>query len=477
MKKCPECGLDLPDEVLYCLYCGTKTNISKLVKTNRRVFFLFPFFIILICFGLLLDTGSLTIIETGLNISGIAIGVYFLGAFILGFFHLFFKITIDSDSYLLSALSSIVNAITTVFFVYVLVNHYYEDYFEKLGPSVLMSKYFLVLLSSYLIVQIVETIAIAIKAKVSLINSNNAFLKYIHITIPLIYIIITAVCFTLSPAPIRIAFYSEYLMTVSANEKADVCVSKGLESYPENAKLCFLKATILTELETFKMDSSYKNLREEVLKYAKIASEEKPDSPLYKFLLSTQYEINQEPNKSLRYADEAANLAKDDSFLWLNLGNLNLKHSHYSEACDAYKKVLSVDPNNASALNNLSYTLLTNNKNLPLALELAKQAVEIMPNGLAIRDTLAWAYYKNNQFTNALETINLIYENRKDVSPEIDFHYAAILDSMGLLNNSLETYDKMLVKPEVAVNKSLVNQIIEARNKAEEKIKDKLKGK
>ena len=188
------------------------------------------------------------------------------------------------------------------------------------------------------------------------------------------------------------------------------------------------------------------------------------------------YEINKDYEKAIALAKEAAILAKDDAYLWQLVGDINLKHSFLQETISAYKKSLEIEPNNATVLNNLSYTLLTNNKDLIIALELAKKSVELAPNSIANRDTLAWAYYKNNQFTNALETINLLYENRKEISPELDFHYAAILDSMDLLSKPLEIYDKMLVKPEVATNKDLILQIIEARQKAEEKLKAK-KGK
>ena len=294
--------------------------------------------------------------------------------------------------------------------------------------------------------------------------------NYLFLEIPIDFIIIIAICFYFIPPPEKIAFGGEILINLAAREKASDFINKGLEKYPDNAKLCYLKSNLLLEGEKLFSDSKDDK---KALELAEKASQQKPDSPIYKYYLSILLEMNKEFEKAIFVASQAASLTKNDSFLWKHLGDMNMKHKKYSDSIEAYKKSLEIDPNNANTLNNLSYTLLTNNQDYQIALELALQSVKLMPNSDANRDTLAWAYYKCGKFTEALDEISVLYANRVEISPEIDFHYAAILEEMGLLNNPIETYDKMIVRPEIVINYDLLNQIVEARSKAEKKRKGK----
>ena len=481
MKKCPECGLDLPDEVLYCLYCGTRTNISNQVKKTRIVFFLFPIFILLTCLATVYDLGSSNSLEAGFTITGIACCLYFLGALFLGIIKLFFNIKTGPNSFFIASFSSLINAITTFFASFAIENLYLKNNIEKLGPIANLKNHFILLLTIYLIIQVLETIAIYLKDKHTLTSEdkNNfkpTIISKLYILIPISFILLTTVAFFFTSQPDKISFLCENLLAISSKEKANQYLDYGLQQYPNDAKLCFLKANILTSSDLFPTEHDSKK-ESEALKLAQIASDKKPDSPIYKYYLSVQFDINKNKDKAIMYADEAAVLAKNDIYLWQNLGDINQKYSRYTESISAYKKALALDPDNPTVLNNLSYTLLTCNKDLLIALELAEKSVKNSPNTVYNRDTLAWAYYKNNQFTNALESINLLYKNRKNISPEIDFHYVAILDSLGLIKNSIEDYDKMLVKPEVAINKNLVLEIVEAKKIAENKLKEKQNGK
>ena len=466
--------MQIPNDVAYCLYCGVKANTPKQLKTNRAAFFLIPGFLILICLGLSYDLGAKHYIDIGITLSSYLIIVYFFGALLFGAFKLFFKIPTVPGSFLDASLTSLLNTFTAIIAAFVIEELFLSSYFNKLGPINLANYHFLLILAAYLTVQLIETIAISLKAKVKnnpeIADSfpKQIIFNYLYLEIPIDFIIIVAICFYFVQAPEKIAFWSEALISLSAKDKASYFIDKGLEKYPDNAKLCYLKSSILSEQFFSSINS---NDSQKALEFAIKAAEQKPDSPIYKYYLSIQLEINKNYEKAILVASEAASLAQNDAFLWRHLGDINQKYRKYSDSIEAYKKSLILDPQNAIAMNNLSYTLLTNDLELNVALELAQKAVKLNPNSIANRDTLAWAYYKNQKYTEALDEISVLYRDTSDISPEIDFHYAAILDEMGLLNNPLETYDKMLVKPEIAINSDLLIQIIEARNKAEKKRK------
>lgn len=478
--------MQIPNDVAYCLYCGVKANTPQMAKSVRAAFFLLPGFIILISLGLTLDLGAVNYFETGIALSGYAISVYFLGALLFGVIKLFFKIPTVPGSFLSASLTSLINALFSVLAAFAIEKLFLVEYFDRLGPIDLIKNHLILVLTVYMIVQLLESIAISLKAKV---KKNPEFadsfpkqiiFNYLYLEIPVDFIIVVAICFCFIQPSEKIAFWGETLISLAAKEKASEVIDKGLEKYPDNAKLCYLKSNLLSERDVFSFSTNSKEDKK-ALELAEMASRQKPNSPIYKYYLSLQLEMNKEYEKAITAASQAASLSVNDSYLWLHLGDMNMKHKKYSDSIAAYKKSLAIDPDNASALNNLSYTLLTNNQDYQIALELALRSVKLMPNSVANRDTLAWAYYKCEKYTEALDEISLLYANIAEVSPdkipeispEIDFHYAVILDEMGLLNNPIETYDKMIVKPEIAINQDLLVQIIEARNKAEKRIKGK----
>lgn len=468
----------IPSDVAYCLYCGVKANTSKQIKSNREAFFLIPGFIILICLGLPLDLDSEKFLEVGLVLSSYVIIVYFVGALLFGVFKLFFKIPTVPGSFLRASLTSLINAFFSILAAFSIERLFLSDYFNKLGPINSIKQRFFIILAIYLIIQLLETLAISLRAKAK----NNPeiadtfvkyiFCNYLYLEIPVDFIIVITICFCFIQVPEKIAFWGEMLMQIEANRIANDFIDKGLEKYPDNAKLCFLKSNLLSRNENFLFSPNSKEDRK-ALDFAEKASQLKPDSPTYKYYLSLQLEINKEYEKAILVASQAASLANQDAFLWSHLGDMNMKHKKYSDSIEAYKKSLTIDPDNANTLNNLSYTLITNNQDYQIALELALKAVKLEPVSAACRDTLAWAYYKCEKYTEALDEISKLYVNDREISPEIDFHYAVILDEMGLLNNPIESYDKMIVKPEIAINHDLLIQIVEARNKAEKKRKGK----
>ncbi|MBR4330760.1 MAG: tetratricopeptide repeat protein [Candidatus Riflebacteria bacterium] len=478
MKTCPECGMQIPSDVAYCLYCGVKADTPYQAKHNRAAFFLIPGFIFFICLGLSLDLGSENFFEIGAALSSHVIIVYFLGALIYGAIKLFFRIPTVSGCFIKASLTSLINAFSSVLAAFAIESLFLTDFFDKLGPIDLIKYKYLLIIAVYLIVQLLESIAISLKAKVKKnpeiadTFSKQIVCNYLFLEIPIDFIIVIAICFYFIQPSEKIAFWSELMLNLGAKEKANNFINVGLEKYPENAKLCYLKSILLSEDENFSHSSNTKEVKN-ALAFAEKASQQKPNSPVYKFYLSQLLDMNKDYENAILVASQAADLADKDSFLWLNLGDMNMKYKKYSDSISSYKKSLTIDPDNDRALNNLSYTLLMNNQDYQIALELALKAVKLEPNSFAYRDTLAWAYYKCEKYTEALNEISKMYINTSEISPEIDFHYAAILDEMGLLNNPVETYDKMLVKPEIIINQDLKFQILEARNKADKKRKGK----
>ncbi len=109
-----------------------------------------------------------------------------------------------------------------------------------------------------------------------------------------------------------------------------------------------------------------------------------------------------------------------------SLAEMYYKTKEYQKAFKSFDKVLELDPDNISVLNNYSYYLSLRNEKLEKAVEMAKKAVSIEENDTYL-DTYAWALYKNEKFKEALVIIEKAIAKGGDKSAVIVEHYGDIL--------------------------------------------------
>ena len=73
----------------------------------------------------------------------------------------------------------------------------------------------------------------------------------------------------------------------------------------------------------------------------------------------------------------------------------------------AYLEALALDPRAWVASNDLAWLYVSDNKNLDKALELAQNAVRVVPNEPNANDTLGWAFYRKGQYTQAVRHLDM----------------------------------------------------------------------
>lgn len=75
------------------------------------------------------------------------------------------------------------------------------------------------------------------------------------------------------------------------------------------------------------------------------------------------------------------------------------------DALALMEEMLRANPNNASVLNYIGYTLADENRDLPRALELLNRALELSPGTDYMLDSLAWAHYRSGNYAEAWKII------------------------------------------------------------------------
>lgn len=89
------------------------------------------------------------------------------------------------------------------------------------------------------------------------------------------------------------------------------------------------------------------------------------------------------------------------------------------------REILVMDPNNATALNALGYTLTTTTDRHQEALELVGRALELEPDNPAIMDSLGWVHYNLGNLDDALALLRRAYDVFPDA--EVAAHLGEVL--------------------------------------------------
>src|SRR4029453_13448393 len=92
-----------------------------------------------------------------------------------------------------------------------------------------------------------------------------------------------------------------------------------------------------------------------------------------------------------------------------------------AKAIAAYRKALTLAPNDPRAYNNLAWVYAEQKRNLDEALSLAKRATELAPNDASTLDTLGWVHYNRGAYDEAEPIIRKAAE-LADRSAPIQYH-------------------------------------------------------
>lgn len=152
--------------------------------------------------------------------------------------------------------------------------------------------------------------------------------------------------------------------------------------------------------------------------------------------ISNLYNQAKRGNDAVEAAHQA--LAVAESVEKQQIANLSLATAqqtagNYQSAENILRNLLKKSPGNPVALNNLGYFLLERNKKFDEALSLIRQAVDIDPTNSLYLDSLGWAYFKLENFSEA--ELYLKEAARRDAAS------AAVFEHLGDVYQRQEKFD------------------------------------
>jgi tetratricopeptide (TPR) repeat protein len=240
--------------------------------------------------------------------------------------------------------------------------------------------------------------------------------------------------------PKAYAIYADFLSRQNRAEEALWAYKQAIQKEGGSERFQIWEQILLIQIQMQAYDS--------LAIYGPQAVELFPNQPLPYFFSGAALNALGKPTEALTYLEDG---------LVFTLGNAPLKEQFYLQLADAYHKleqheqsdtyfdkVLALNPNNASALNNYAYYLSVRNKRLDDALKMSIESNRIAPDNLVFLDTWAWILYQQKKYDDALIQMEKAVALSSNPDPEVLQHYGDILFALGKKEAARTQWQKAL---------------------------------
>lgn len=152
-------------------------------------------------------------------------------------------------------------------------------------------------------------------------------------------------------------------------------------------------------------------------------------------------------NKGLSVPEQNAELIKQ---FYLSLAESLYRNGNSEEAFKNFDQMLALEPDNVQVLNNYSYYLALDERELDKALEMISRCIKKEPENATYMDTFAWVLYQRKEYAKALEPIVKTIKLSPDPSGEVLEHYGDILFRNGKAEEARQAWIKAKEKKDVS---------------------------
>ena len=297
----------------------------------------------------------------------------------------------------------------------------------------------------------------------------------------------------------KMQLLTRYISLLQSN-KTDTKIANPLfetlfEQHPHNSQLNFLYGNVLMLQEN----------EEEAMEQFQIYAEAEPENPagweqmlrialpdsldrviaiteqalkhipnayqFYFYLGGAKYQQNKYEEaldifeKGLETMNEENPPVKSD--FYAQIGDLNYHLGNKEVAFENYEKALKLNPQNLGVLNNYSYFLSVENKDLDKAERMSEITVKAEPTNATFLDTYGWVLFKQGAYTvSKIYIENAVKYSEEDPSAEVLEHYGDILYKTDEPDKALEQWKKA---KELGSDSKTLDKKIKSKKYIEEK--------
>ena len=210
----------------------------------------------------------------------------------------------------------------------------------------------------------------------------------------------------------------------------------------------------------------------EVVRICTACMELFPESPEYYFYLGIAYYQQEKYNESLSTYYAGLNIIPKENLsmksdFYGQIGDIYHEIGRHEQSYKAYDEALKYNDKNVVVLNNYSYFLSLEKKDLKKAERMSAQCIKLEPDNATYLDTYAWIFFIQGNYTLAKIYIENALE--KDTTKSVDLidHYGDILFMSGEKEKAVEQWKKakeMGKKSETLDRKIAEQKYIEDKN-------------
>jgi len=185
-----------------------------------------------------------------------------------------------------------------------------------------------------------------------------------------------------------------------------------------------------------------------------------PDNRQAYFLMEVELlNRTQQFDQSLQVLNQALNDYADNTDLRYSRAMVSEKLGDFSQLEADLTYIIDRDPDNATALNALGYTLADRTPRLEEALALIIKAKDLKPQDPAIIDSLGWVYYRMGRLDEALPLLRQAFQLFPD--PEVAAHLGEVLWHLGQQTEAKVVWQQGLEqRPSSDVIKATMDRLI-----------------
>ena len=197
---------------------------------------------------------------------------------------------------------------------------------------------------------------------------------------------------------------------------------------------------------------------------AKVAINNFPDNAFFYLLAGSSAGQLKDNEEAIRLLETGLTKVKDnkalEAQLYANIGDIAYDQKDVEKAFESYEKSLKIDELNIVVLNNYSYYLTLENRDLDKAERMSSKCIEMEPGNSTYLDTYAWVLFKRERYFEAKYIIERAIDNGGDKSEVIIEHYGDILYKNGDVDKAMEQWKKSL---ELGNESELLKRKIESK--------------
>lgn len=225
--------------------------------------------------------------------------------------------------------------------------------------------------------------------------------------------------------------------------------TRALALQPMSRELKFRRAAVMFSAKEYERSATY----------AAEAQAQHPDDLRFPRLQARALLAGGSRDKAFSVMEPTARAFPRDANTQFALADLYNDSGRDRDAERTIRQFLTVEPDNADALNYLGYLLADKGRELDEAIKLVQRALDVDPNNPSYLDSLGWAYFRRGDFEQAEKYLAPAAE-RLDRNAVIQDHFGDVLAARGRVQDAIAAWTKALAGDGEDIDRAVVQKKI-----------------